>query len=143
MNEADADITDSPNTVQTPHGTKSEIHSKNFAQIQAINVPQPAFSTQPKEVITQNYQYGTDLQEHLQNLSTTRQFGRATTAFKLGTKRKYQEVTRRSDVTPDKKRNEKTILSIKQFQKMLLALPNGNIILVQKIVQQKMKQLLI
>ena len=54
INKADADKTDSPNTVQTPHGTKSEIHPKNFAQIQAKNVPQPAFSTQPKEVITQN-----------------------------------------------------------------------------------------
>ena len=54
INETDADKTDSPNTVQTPHGTNSEIYPKHFAQIPAINVPQPAFSTQPKEVITQN-----------------------------------------------------------------------------------------
>ena len=45
-NEADADITDSPNTVQIPHGTYSQIHPKHFAQIQAINATQPAFSTQ-------------------------------------------------------------------------------------------------
>ena len=138
INEADADIT--LHTVQTPHDTYREIHPNHFAQIQAINAPQPASSTQTKQkAITPNYQtdetapvqqcltiepelnifqntasvgdiqdksqYGTDLQEHLQKLSTG-QFERATPSFKLGTKRKYQEVTRRSDVTTAKKRDE-------------------------------------
>ena len=49
----------------------------------------------------------THLQEDLQKLSTNLQFERASPSFKMGTKRKYQEVTRRSDVTPGKKSEEK------------------------------------
>ena len=129
ITEADADKTHTPNTVQTPNDTKSKI--------QAMNATQPAFSTQRKQVITPNVQRyvtapvqhtlttepelnisssgefqdesrnGKKLQEQLQKLSTTGQFERATPSFKLGTKRKYQEVIRRSDVTPAKKRDEK------------------------------------
>ena len=102
-----------------------------------MNATQPAFSTQTKQVITPNVQRyvtapvqhtlttepelnisssgefqdesrnGKKLQEHLQKLSTTRQFERASPSFKLSTKRKYQEVPRRSDITPAKKSEEK------------------------------------
>ena len=105
--------------------------------INAINATQPEFSTQTKKVIKPNFQRDEaapvhhtlttkpelnmsssgeiqdksqnvkKLQEHLHKLSTIGQFERASPSFKMGTKRKYQEVTRRSDVTPLKKSEEK------------------------------------
>ena len=46
MPEADADITHSHSTDQTPHDTKSKIQPKHVAEIQAVNDTQHVFSTQ-------------------------------------------------------------------------------------------------